>query len=537
MTLPTDRRQSGGSLPRPARRRGSLRRGFQLGFLLFFGVLIALTTYPLRSWLPVEFFLRMDPLLFITASLASRTLAAGLGSALAVLALTALFGRFFCGWICPLGTTIELADDLLYRRHKRRWLNHRRVARGLKYVNLIVILIASAAGNGLAFVLDPISLVTRAAAYVLYPAGAFLVNMGYDGLRPLADKAGWLSLSMADTRQGTLATASLAAAAMFVAILMANRLQRRFWCRSLCPLGALLGLAARFTPFQRRVSATCDHDGKCRRVCETGAIAEDETEYDPAECINCQRCVTDCHLGVVTFGPTDPRHRLAQPLDLGRRRLLTGVAGGVFGAMLFRMSPARQIAPDVLIRPPGALPEDLFRKRCIRCGQCIKACPTSTLQPDWFDGGLEGMWAPVVRPRLAPCDQGCNVCGAVCPTGALRSLALDEKRYARLGTAVIDISRCLVWTSNRLCLVCDEACPYKAVYWVQDEKGKRRPYVDYRRCNGCGMCNSACPVLGQGAIIVRPDYQIRLATGSYIREAKRSGYQFEKMASEDEIRN
>jgi MauM/NapG family ferredoxin protein len=512
-----------------------LRRAVQLIFLLLFALLIALTTFPLKISLPVDLFLLMDPLLIAGASLVTRAIVDGFLVAVLVLAATALLGRFFCGWVCPLGTTIELADEALYRRRKRRWPNHQRVARGLKYVNLIVILVAAAFGYGLTFLLDPIALLTRTATYLLHPLVVLATNGGLDAVRPAADKAGWLGLYYARLHQPLLSSGSLMAAAIFVAIIMLNRLQRRFWCRSLCPLGGLLGLFARLSPAQRRVAEKCDHDGKCRRACETGAIDEDDLNYDPAECIMCWRCVDNCHLCVNTFGFTNPRPRLAQPLDVGRRRFLAGVAGGAFGAMLFRGSPSRLVRPDTLLRPPGARPESAFRQRCIRCGQCVKACPTNTLQPDWFDAGLEGIWAPVHHMRLAACEQDCNVCGQVCPTGAIRALGIDEKRYAKLGTAVLDTTRCLTYAQDKSCLVCNEACPYHAIaFWQVTGRHNRRPLVDWTRCNGCGMCESVCPVEGRGAIIVKPDGQIRLAEGSYIAEAKRRGYRFEHGTAEDQ---
>jgi len=505
------------------------RRVIQLSFLLLFALLIALTTFPLTLPLPVDLFLRMDPLLILGASLAARTVVQGFVVAIVVLVATALLGRFFCGWVCPLGTTIELADDALYRRRKRRWPNHQRVARGLKFVNLTIILVAAAFGYGLAFLLDPIALFTRTATYLLHPSAVFALNSGLDAARPLADQIGWLGLYYARLNQPLFSAGSLIAAAIFVTIIMLNRLQRRFWCRSLCPLGGLFGLLARLSPAQRRVGAACDHDGKCRRVCETGAIDEADLEYDPAECIMCWRCVDQCHLCVNTFDWQSPRPRVARPVDVGRRRFLIGLGGGAFGALLFNGSPARFVRPDLLLRPPGARPEDEFRKRCIRCGQCVKACPTNTLQPDWFEAGLEGLWAPVHHMRLAACDQGCNVCGQVCPTGAIRALPLIEKRYAKIGTAVIDTSRCLVYAEDKSCLVCDEACPYNAIYFVQVPNAKnRRPMVDCTRCNGCGMCDSVCPVEGRGAIPIKPDEQIRLAEGSYFFEATRRGFRFEQ---------
>ena len=70
---------------------------------------------------------------------------------------------------------------------------------------------------------------------------------------------------------------------------------------------------------------------------------------------------------------------------------------------------------------------------CIRCGACVKVCPTNVLQPA-SSMGLEGAWTPVLVPRLGYCDYSCNACGQVCPTGAIPALTLEEKRTRVLGT-------------------------------------------------------------------------------------------------------
>jgi formate hydrogenlyase subunit 6/NADH:ubiquinone oxidoreductase subunit I len=137
-------------------------------------------------------------------------------------------------------------------------------------------------------------------------------------------------------------------------------------------------------------------------------------------------------------------------------------------------------------------------------------------------------------PRLAPCDQNCNVCGKVCPTQAIRSLPLEEKTHAKVGTAVLRKEMCLVWAQNKICLICDEICPYNAIVFRPVE-GYRRPVVVASKCNGCGFCEQRCPVQGESAIVVGPNGEIRLKGGSYIKEAKKLELEFRPDAGDDKF--
>ena len=130
-----------------------------------------------------------------------------------------------------------------------------------------------------------------------------------------------------------------------------------------------------------------------------------------------------------------------------------------------------------VIRPPGALPEEEFLKRCIKCGQCMRVCPTNVIQPGGIEGGLENLWTPVLNNRIGSsgCQLNCTACGQVCPTSAIRPITLSEKlgtnEFAdvgpiKLGTAFIDRNRCLPWAMDKPCIVCEENCPVspKAIY-------------------------------------------------------------------------
>jgi MauM/NapG family ferredoxin protein len=206
---------------------------------------------------------------------------------------------------------------------------------------------------------------------------------------------------------------------------------------------------------------------------------------------------------------------------------LFSLGTGALTAVTLKTTPFAKLAHPRLIRPPGALPEQAFLKQCVRCGECMKVCLTNTLQPCLWESGFEGLWSPRLYPRLAGCDQTCNLCGQVCPTGAIQDIPLEEKRNAKMGTAVIDRQRCLVWEQNKLCLICDEQCPYNAIIFKWQE-GFRRPFVIASKCNGCGFCEQKCPVKGESAIVVTPQDELRLAHGSYIKAAKKLQLEFKE---------
>jgi MauM/NapG family ferredoxin protein len=178
---------------------------------------------------------------------------------------------------------------------------------------------------------------------------------------------------------------------------------------------------------------------------------------------------------------------------------------------------------EVCIRPPGALPEPAFLDRCLRCGQCMKVCPTNGLQPSWFAAGAEGMFSPILVARRGPCEPDCHACGAVCPTGAIHNLPLEEKRWAKIGTAVVEPGYCLAWAENRACVVCEEVCPYGAIKCEQRPGAVAPvPVVKAERCYGCGYCEQHCPVR-LPAIVVRPLNALRLTGTNYQETAQGIG--------------
>ncbi|MDO9228998.1 MAG: 4Fe-4S dicluster domain-containing protein, partial [Syntrophales bacterium] len=307
----------------------------------------------------------------------------------------------------------------------------------------------------------------------------------------------------------------------------------RFWCRYLCPLGALLSLISPLGMFRRRVSPECNRCMVCREGCPMGAIGEDPLKTGSADCIQCRECAGICPQKAISFPASFSGVGEYSGPDLSRRGFVYSIGGGLTLGFLSLRTPFTSLqGRRQLIRPPGALPETAFLRTCIRCGECMKSCVTNTLQPSLWESGFSGLWTPKLELRMAACEPNCNVCGKVCPTQAIRSLSMEEKTHAKIGTAVLRKETCLVWAQNKMCLICDEICPYNAIVFRPVE-GYRRPVVIASRCNGCGYCEQRCPVKGESAIVVVPDGEIRLAEGSYIREAKKLQLEFKPDPGDD----
>lgn len=503
---------------------------------IFIGLLIY-ASYPLPEGLPVDFFLRLDPLIGIGTMLAGREISTYLLPALVVLLAALFLGRFFCGHICPMGTTLDVLQTSIAPR-RRMLLNKTSYEdtssyRNWKYWILAVVLASGLAGVSLVFLVSPLSLVTRFYGLVVYPVALLVVDSLLGILSPLALM--FPDLAYLQVPQKVFAT-NVFVFVMIVGIAALARIQPRFWCRNMCPAGALLGVCSRTPLVRRRVSDSCNSCGLCARRCPTGAISENPTQCVHSECIVCLQCSEICPQSAISFSAKGlAGSSVLSAYDPSRRGVLWALFSGFITAGLLKtsidqprlMDKEKALVHGELIRPPGALPEPEFLAKCIRCGECMKACPTNTLQPVWLRAGLEGLFSPVMECRLAACAVNCNVCGKVCPTGAIRDLSLIEKNHAKVGTAWIARENCLVWEQDKKCLVCDEVCPYNAISF-QPVTGRENgvPFVVANKCSGCGWCESKCPVEGTSAIRINVIGQIRLADGSYVEKAKEYGLLF-----------
>jgi MauM/NapG family ferredoxin protein len=475
-----------------------IRRIVQIGAFLLF-LFLWIRSIPLLSpAIPSDFFFRIDPLLNLGVLLATRSVSRTMLWAVGLLLATLIGGRFFCGWVCPLGTVLDLSDKALYRMERLSKRNYRY----LKYYFLTLVLASSLFGFTLFLFFDPIALLSRTLTLIFYPLGIFVVNALSSLTAPLFTKVGFHWYGFYSQPKFEVRSFVIALGVILLIVVL-GRVERQFWCRNLCPLGALLGLVSRLALFKRTVNREkCDRCSLCLPKCPTGAIEED-FHLLPEECIQCTICSAVCPQGAI-----EVKAKLApvqQPVGYSssRRFFLSSAVVGV-GVVLAFLAKAKIFATRTggLLRPPGSLPEREFLDRCVRCGQCLKVCPTGGLQPAFWEAGLEGFGTPRLVPRRGGCERECSLCGTVCPTGAIRSLSLEEKQSVKLGTAIIDRSRCIAWSQGKVCLVCAEVCPYGA---IEVKFPFRRPYVLAEKCRGCGLCEYHCPVEGEAAIVVYPE--------------------------------
>jgi len=449
------------------------RRACQFVILLVFLYLFLQTGFidGDRLRLPVNVFLKFDPLVFISASLSARTIVVPALFSLILVGLAVVFGRFFCGWICPLGTILNLVGL------KRRKI----LPRTFKFYFLIFLLSLALIGIQVTGLFDPFCIFIRSMTLTIFPAADKLM------LRPVFGEFRFLPVEPQNFRLGIFTLI------FFFAILLVSIPAAGFWCRSICPLGALYGFVSGFSRIRRNVAETCTHCGECRQKCHMDAIGEDCFSTDKADCTLCLKCSAVCPVNAVTFTlKSGPEAANDIKAGLTRRQLIFSVVGaGLFYPVVKYIKPGMSYG---ILRPPGAGREKLFLEKCVRCGECMKVCPNTALQPALLESGLEGIYSPMFRMRESWCEYNCNLCGQVCPTGAIPALPIEKKRKTPIGIAEIHKDLCFPWAYGTNCAVCEEHCPVpdKAIK-LTEKKGIRYPSVDPALCVGCGICEAKCP--------------------------------------------
>jgi len=445
-----------------------------------------------REFLPAETFLLLDPLVSISTALAAKSWVWSLKWAGLALIVCLLIPRGFCGFVCPLGTLIDLFDWTIGKRVERLKIEQDGWWVHLKYYVLAATLFASLCGVLVSGFLSALPVLTGGLVYVVTPLGIGLTE-GWHLVPPL--------------HAGHLLSVVLS-----LIVLGLGFLRPRFWCRYVCPTGAVFSVANLCRLTERKVESKCIRCGACRKFCPFDAIKEDLT-IRPLSCTFCQTCGGVCPAEAIKFVERWDAENLKEANDpptrevpVSRRGFILGAAAGGVAAVGINKVCGAKLCPHP-VRPPGSVPEGKFLQLCIRCGECINACPSRVLQPMGFQQGFEGLWTPRAVADWSGCEPSCNICGNVCPTGAIRALLLEEKRAARMGLAVVNKVTCLPHAGRGECQLCVDQCTaagYQAIEFERvgieldeegypiEDSGFLAPVVRADRCVGCGLCQTRC---------------------------------------------
>lgn len=492
-----------------------LRRLSQISFLALFFFLFFHTQdrfganqlkYPLSS------FFYFDPLVTISVFFSAHIFKKIFLLSLITIILTLILGRVFCGWVCPLGTinqSISYLNKKLFRLKRYELYSDYQKIKYLIFISLVILFFE---GINLTGIFDPLSFLTRG----ITPVFQYISVRIFQFLQYLNTHLGIFSHDkffywiQAYVNYFQVHFFRYAAITSFVlaAVLILNLAISRFWCRLVCPLGGLLGFFSLPAILNLQQRKKCQDCLECTKNCEGACQPHRKGEWKKQECIYCWNCIVSCPEGNLQFSFN--RKKDFQKLDLGRRQIIYSIGASVLSAPLLKLGIGTKRANSKLIRPPGAGEEDEFLKRCIRCSQCIKVCPSNFLHPSLLEANLYGIWTPYGIGSLGYCKYDCNLCGRVCPSAAIKNLDLKEKQKTKIGTAFVDRGRCLPYASGIPCTACYDNCPVpgKAI-WLKEIVSYDRynmpitlqvPSVDLKKCIGCGSCEYVCPVTTLPAI-------------------------------------
>jgi ferredoxin-type protein NapG len=238
---------------------------------------------------------------------------------------------------------------------------------------------------------------------------------------------------------------------------------------------------------------------------------------------------------------------MAKSSDNNRRKFMATTLQSVgltaLGGLLWSGYTDEVKASPLVLRPPGALPEEDFLKACIKCGLCAEACVNrdsnknrdGSTRPGTLKMAKGGDHVMIGTPFFVPTDVPCYMCDdipcvPVCPSGALDEASVtDEKdeldiNKARMGLAVVHKESCIAFWGIQ-CDACYRACPLldEAItleYAKNERTGKHAfllPVVHSDVCTGCGLCEKAC-VTEEPAIFVLPiEYSTGKAGSHYVK--------------------
>ena len=439
-------------------------------------------------------------------------LALNVGVIIALVLLTLLFGRIYCSVICPLGVFQDIIAAL--RRKKNRYA-YSPEKRWLRYGVLVVFLVCCFAGiNIVVSLLDPYSSYGRFVTHLFGP----LYAAGNNLLASIAEHFNSYAFYSADVWLKSL-PAVVVSAVIVLAVSLLAWLGGRTYCNTICPVGTMLSLLARFSLFRITFDKDkCRKCGKCSRNCKAACIDFKNMSVDYSRCVACGNCLEHCNFDALHYCVPLKKRAVStvsdDTVDKGKRSFLLWLGAatamttfsqtkkkvdGGLAAIEEKKEPTRATK----ITPPGSVSARHFAQHCTACQLCISECPNGVLRPD---NGLENFLQPRMSYERGFYRPECHRCSEVCPTGAIQPITLEEKSSTQLGHAVWLKDNCIPVRDGVSCGNCERHCPTGAIEMVpldeDDENSPLIPTVNEIRCIGCGACENVCPARPFPAIYI-----------------------------------
>ena len=490
------------------------------------------------AWFRALTWLQFVPSLLQFFQMLGHGLALGAYGFLVILALTLLFGRVYCSFLCPLGALKDLLSWLSakVRRKKGRFRFAPPWTR-LRYSILVVVCLSLFSGS-LFFVnlLDPFSNFGRFFSDLFRPA----YMLGNNALASLFEALGshvFYPITLAKAKPLAL----LVPVGMLVLVVWLALKRGRLYCNTLCPVGTLLGLLSKVSLYKIRFdSEGCNRCGNCVFACKSQCIDIQKKEVDFSRCVGCGNCLRACDKSGIRYAwafARDAKKKAAPavsapaaqsvvpkhcPTDGGfNRRFILGGALSVAASVGLPKALAQsrckeggeacvaghnsgiqEVRATQVATPPGSLGWKHFTGACTACHLCVSACPSGVLRPSLFEYGALGLMQPFMDFDAGFCNHACTKCGEICPTGAILPLSVEKKQTTQVGVVRFEQDNCVVVTEGTACGACSELCPTQAVRMVPYEGSLTLPETSPDICIGCGACQYACPTLPFKAIVV-----------------------------------
>lgn len=448
-------------------------------------------------------------------------LALNVGVVVALVLLTLVFGRIYCSVVCPLGVMQDVVSWISGRRKKHKFrFSHSPEKRILRYGVLALFIVAFIAGIGsLVALLAPYSSYGRIAQNIFQPVYIFGNNL----MAWVAERVDSYAFYSREVWMRSLPTFIIATITLVGIGVLAWR-NGRTYCNTICPVGTILSLMARFAWFKVKVDETkCNKCGLCSRSCKSACIDYKNSKIDFSRCVVCGDCIDKCRKKALSYThsstkkteETDKANMIDEEvINSARRSFLLGAAIATTSAAIAqekkkvdgglaeiedKQAPKR----NTPLTPPGSLSAQNMARHCTACQLCVAECPNDVLRPST---DIMKLMQPTMSYERGYCRPECNRCSEVCPAGAIKPIKREDKSSIQIGHAVWIKKNCVPITDGKECGNCARHCPTGAITMIssnpKDDTSPKIPAVNTSRCIGCGACENLCPARPFSAIYV-----------------------------------